>query len=57
MSKWDKWLGSEQRTGNRKNKRDFDDYDGEMIEKSKSKRKAHRSRQSLREDEFDDRMF
>ncbi|MGO3800249.1 MAG: hypothetical protein ACTJHE_13455, partial [Vibrio casei] len=43
--------------GNKKNKRDFDDYDGELVEKSKSKRKTHRERTHQRSEDFEDRLY
>ncbi|MGO1191928.1 MULTISPECIES: hypothetical protein [Vibrio] len=54
----DKWLKNDTpRNGNKKNKRDFDDYDGELVEKSKSKRKTHRERTHQRSEDFEDRLY
>ncbi|MGO2282713.1 hypothetical protein [Vibrio casei] len=58
MSNLDKWLKNDTpRNGNKKNKRDFDDYDGELVEKSKSKRKTHRERTHQRSEDFEDRLY
>ncbi|MGO2509595.1 hypothetical protein [Vibrio hibernica] len=54
MSNWDKWLSNDSRALDKKSKRDFDDFDGELIEKSKSRRKAHRDKHSQRLDEFEE---
>lgn len=58
MSNWDKWLGNDSsRLVGKKNKRGFDDYDGELIEKSKSKRKSHRDKHNPRSEDFEDRLY
>ncbi|MFV0574737.1 MAG: hypothetical protein ACK5NC_04880 [Vibrio sp.] len=57
MSNWDKWLKNDGSRMGKKHRRDFDDYDGEMIEKSKSKRKSHRSKHSTRQEDFEDRLY
>ncbi|MBD1576594.1 hypothetical protein HC723_09105 [Vibrio sp. S11_S32] len=57
MSNWDKWLSNDSRTLGKKLKRDFDDFDGEVVEKSKSRRKAYRDKLFQRFDEFEETRY